>query len=127
MVHAVGPGNMDPVRYTVMVIYFTVPYGIVMIAFYMICTYWPPVGSFIILAMLGMCIATDGLIISVAVIITAYITIISARCTLVRRWLLSLVCTGNPPVRGSVSLATTLIASFAARYLALPRLFVGAF
>ena len=126
MVHTVSPGNMDPVRYMVMVIYLTIPYGIVMIAFYMICTYCSPVGSCILLAMLGICpcnmlpaacIATDGLI----------IPIVSSCCTLVRRWLLSLVCTGITPVRGSVSLATASIASVATRYLALPRLFVGAY
>ena len=81
------------------------------------------------LAMLGMCpcnmlpvtcIAPDRLIISVAVGITTDIT-------LVRGWLLSLICTGIAPVRGSVSACTTLIASIATSYLALPRLFVGAF
>jgi len=97
------------------------------------------------LAMLGMCpcnmfpvagIATDGLIISVAVVITADITIVigrfitiivSACCTIVRGWLLSLVCTGVTIVRGSVSFGTTLIASIVTTYLTLLRLFVGAF
>ena len=136
---------MDPVRLPVVVIDFTVPDGIVMIALYMIRTYCPPVGSYIMLAMLGMCpcniltvacIATDGLIISVAVVITADITIVigrfitiivSACCTIVRGWLLSLVCTGVTIVRGSVSFGTTLIASIVTSYLALLRLFVGAF
>ena len=144
MVHTIGPGDMDPVRYPVVVIYCTVPDGIVMIALNMICTYSPPVGSCILLAMLGMCpcnilplacIAPDRLIISVAVGITADITIVngglisivSANCTLARRWFLSLIGTGIPPVRGSVSAGTTLIASIAAGYLALPRLFEGAF
>ena len=144
MVHTIGPGNMDPVRYPVVVIYCTVPDGIVMIAFNMICTYSPPIGSFILLAMLGMCpcsilplacIAPDRLIISMAVGITADITIVtgglfsivSANCTLVRGRLLSLICTSIAPVRGSVSTGTTLITSIATGYLALPRLFVGAF
>ena len=136
MVHMVGPGNMDPVRYPVVVIDCTVPDGIVMIALNMICTYSPPVGSCILLAMLGMCpcnillfacVAPDRLIISVAVGITADITIVSPRRTLVRGRLLSLICTGIAPVRGSVSAGTTLIASIATSYLALPRLFVGAF
>lgn len=88
------------------------------------------------LAILGMCpcdrltvagIATDGMVISVAVIMTADITIISPCCTFVRAWFLSLVYTGIAPVRGSVSAGTTLIAFIAARHLALLWLFVGTF
>ena len=51
-VHTVGPGDMYPVWYTVMVIDLPVPDRIVMIAFYMIRTYYPPVGCCIMFAML---------------------------------------------------------------------------
>jgi hypothetical protein len=72
----VGPGNMDPVRYPVMIIDLPVPDGIVMIALCMIRTYCPPVGSCIMLAMLCMGpvnvlsatgISTDRMIISAVV------------------------------------------------------------
>ena len=144
MVHTVGPGNMDPVRYPVMIIDIPVPDGIVMIAFYMIRTHYPPIGCCIMLAMLRMgpvnmlpatSVSTDRMIISLAVGITAdstiitgcCVTIVSSCCTLVRGWLLSLVCTGIVSVRGSVPPGTTSIASVATSYLALPRLFVGTF
>lgn len=55
MVHSVGPGYMDPAWHTVMIIDFAVPDRIIMIALNMICTYGPPIGSGIMLAMLGMC------------------------------------------------------------------------
>jgi len=80
-------------------------------------------------------VSSDRLIIFMAVGITAdstiltgcCVTIVSSCCTLVRGWLLSLVCTGIASVRGSVPLGTTSIASVATSYLALLRLFVGAF
>ena len=85
MVHTVGPGNMDPVRYPVVVIDGTIPDRIVMISFYMILTYCPTVGSGIMLAMLGMgpcnmlafaSIAPNRLIISMTLVSTADSTIV---------------------------------------------------
>jgi len=88
MVHTVGPDNMHPVGFPVVVIDFAVPDGIVMIAVNMIRSYCPPVRSRIMLAILGMgprdrlavdCIATDGMVIPADVAIIAGITIISPR------------------------------------------------
>jgi hypothetical protein len=74
MVHTVGPGDIYPVWYTIMVIDLPVPDGIVMIAFYMIRAYHLPVGCCIMFTMLCMGpgnrltaagIATNRMIISV--------------------------------------------------------------
>jgi hypothetical protein len=66
--------------------------------------------------------AADGTIIT-----GCCVTIVSPCCTLVRRWLLSLVRTVIASDWGSISPGSTRIASVAAGYLALPWLFVGTF
>ena len=68
MVHPVCPGNMDPVRYTVMIINLTVPDRIIVITFDMIGSNSMPAGSCIMFTIFGMgpgsllpgtCITTD--------------------------------------------------------------------